>query len=82
MKKQITAWLFLQEFLVEFRSEFQSGMKQTSTNLCKHKFYLLMIVVGVSIVEDSTKLEFKVVASTDESARIEMIESNLILSHT
>ena len=38
-----------------------------------------MIVVGVSIVEDSTKLEFKVVASTDESARIEMIESNLII---
>ena len=76
MKKLITA--NLQEFLVEFRSEFQSEMKQTSTNLCKHKFYLLMIVVGVSIVEDSTKLEFEVVASTDESAKI---ESNLILSH-
>ena len=78
MKKQITAYLFLQEFLVEFRSEFQSGMMQISTNLCKHKFYLLMIVVGVSIVEDSKKLEFEV-ASTDGSARIEMIESNMIL---
>ena len=78
MKKQITAWLFLQEFLVKFRSEFQSGMMQISTNLCKHKFYLLMIVVGVSIVEDSKKLEFEV-ASTDGSARIEMIESNMIL---
>ena len=59
-------------------SEFQSGMKQTSTNLCKYKFHLLMIVVGVSIVEDSKKLEFEV-ASTDGSARIEMIESNMIL---
>ena len=37
-----------------------------------------MIVVGVSVVEDSTKLEFEVVASTDESARIEMIEFFLI----
>ena len=78
MKKQITTWLFLQEFLAEFRSEFQSGMKQISTNLCKHKFYLLMIVVGVSIVIDSTKLEFEVVSLTGESARIEMIEFFLI----
>ena len=35
MKNQITTWLILQEFLVEFRSEIQSGMKQISTNLCK-----------------------------------------------
>ena len=40
-----------------------------------------MIVVGVSIVEDSTKLEFEFVSLTDESARIEMIESNLIHSY-
>ena len=59
-------------FLYEFK-EFQSEKQPTTPNMCV--FFLLMIMVGVSIVDDdSFKFGFEVVALIDwPSKKIEMI---------